>query len=221
MEKPAFFSDPGFPQGEVLVLQKKSEEKIFRITSRVDRLSRGGLELYQVFVEEEASTTLLEMERGSLASVLLEKKDRQGNLLKRSVYSKEGITLTRGSGGYEKKFQPGSGIFDQDSLYYVLRGFPFGQNRGIELGLLQHEQGGVAPVKIREIGPEKAAGRDCYKLEMRISGWAGLLWPYPYYFWFDKTSPYPFVKYQGMTGNKKEIETIELIDYQEGKNEVI
>ncbi len=221
VEKSTLFVDPGFRQGETLILQKRSEGRTFRITSRIEILGRDDETHYRVLVEEEASTSVLEIERGSLASLSLEKKDLQGNVLKKTVFSKDGITLSGGIKGIEKKFRPGPNIYDQDSVYYLLRGFPFGQNQGIELGLLQHEQGGVAPVRIQEAGQERVGERDCYKLEMRISGWVGLLWPYPYYFWFDKNSTHPFVKYQGMTGNKKEIETIELIEYQEGKNEVI
>lgn len=211
-ERPSLFKDPGFPDGEGLILQKSSGGRTYRIETRLKRVDG----LYRIEVEEEDTTTLLEMEAGTLASRLLEKKDRQGNLLKSAIYSGGKVELANRTAGWVKELHAGYGIYDQDSLYYLLRGFPFGSNRIPGVGLVQHEKGGIALMTIREQGIERIGDRDCYKLELKLSGWVGLVWPYPYRFWFDRRPPHPFVKYEGMTGDKREVERIELMEYREG-----
>ncbi|MBD3183824.1 hypothetical protein GF312_16185 [Candidatus Poribacteria bacterium] len=105
-------------------------------------------------------------------------------------------------------------------LAYCLRGFPFGKKEEIELHITPPFSnklplwawkmwGAYAKVVAEEKVTVPAGTFDCYKLEVGASGGIIGRLTSEYYFWYEKTAPYRFIRYQEKDG-KSYTELMEL-----------
>jgi hypothetical protein len=212
-------SDPGIPDGEIIVYRtdREGEVSFSRQTTRI--LPGEGSEFYQVITRSP----------GQDRALLLSRED----LIPRETL----LRNERGNASYQTKTEIGSSptvgpgvifLTDMEDLSHLLRGYPFESPQTLRLAFLGQEEGPDPPemaflIRYRKKEKIDLQGSDyeAYRLEltMDLSGPMAVfsrLFPKTF-FWYDTSPPHPLLRYQGSGGSRSSDEVVtEMAEYHSG-----
>lgn len=199
------FSDPKIPNGEKTTYRVTEGRNSSEFTYEIEKKQNDGKWVYLM----RSSSYELLLQADDLKPISIKKFISPDELEFSITYSQGRVHFIYPGRKRNKVDDIPDNSFDLNSMMIVLRGFPFGKDDKVEFTLVTPERSVGSYVKF--LGQEKVTTPmgmiNCYKLEAGISGLAGRVYPYKFYFWYDSTPPYRLIK----TYDTKEQRTVLLI----------
>jgi len=91
-------------------------------------------------------------------------------------------------------------IYSRYAYYVSFQGFPFALGNTVYFKTYFYEYGDALTMKLSCIDKlkvqVKAGSFDCYKLELKVSGWQAAFAPERYWLYFAQDAPHQFVRYE-------------------------
>lgn len=141
--------------------------------------------------------------------IRIERYDAAGQKICQIVYHDQQVSFDIPELKLQKTITLKEPYYDTNTLFYLLRAFPFEKNEPIEFNVVIDGRNGAAPgvfkMYTQVIGREEvaAAGKtyDCFKLEMGVRGVPAVFTAkYRFYFWYTVDEPRYLVKYEDKMG---------------------
>jgi len=225
-------SDPGIPEKEHLVYRERIGERTQQLIVETQKVQMDGRIVFEVSGHSPTSDSRMLIDSSSMVCFFSEMLDRYAD-----------STIKRITEIRDIKYKPKPDelvIADFNSLYFMLRGFPWTSTKAAKLYFLgsggtgsasgSENTSGSGPAgsgvsappgnsaflfELKVVGKESIIvnGRSwqCWKVEMGLSGIIGALFKKSN-FWYSVDAPCIMVKFEGMQGPPgTPLKTIELI----------
>lgn len=218
--------DPGIPEREYLIYTERVGEKIQQITTETRKVRMDGRLVFEVSGRSPTSESRMLIDAISMSCFFSETLEQRSD-----------ATVKRSTDIRDIKYKPKPDelvIADFNSLYFVLRGFPWASGKTAKLYFLgsggaDGTAGGGSSAsgagtsfgnaafafELKVVGKETiiVGGRSwqCWKVEMGLSGIFGAFFRKSN-FWYSVDAPCLMVKFEGMQGPPgTPLKTLELI----------
>lgn len=219
-------SDPGIPEREYLIYSERVGERIQQIAIETKKMRMDGRQVFKVTGYSPTSESRMLIDASSMSCFLSEILEQRSD-----------ATIQRSTEIRDIKYRAKPDeliIADFNSLYFVLRGFPWASAKTAKLHILgSGSEEGTAGARSSASGPGgssgsaafsfelKVVGKEsivtggrswaCWKIELGLGGIFGALFRKSF-FWYSVDSPCLMVKFEGMQGPPgTPLKTLELI----------
>lgn len=178
--------------------------------------TRGNRKFYRIVEENNnnGEQTVILAGAEDWRPVMIRVLDRDKRQIAAVEYQNDTATFNIPSRKLQKTIKLKGDYYDLSMLNYLFQAYPFGRKERIQFNVVMDGRGG-SPVGsfamyVVEMGREQvkvpAGNYDCYKLEMGITGMAGVFAAkYKYYFWYTVNEPHILVKYEDEQGRLSEL----------------
>lgn len=187
-------SDPGVPDGEVLVYQQTVDKKVSTLTVTTSHKTWQGKEVYEIAGTSPAADFLYRIGRPGLEQLYSLSRVRQPD-----------TTIERQTAILRNQVKAGENeivLLDFLSLEYLLRGYPLGKTKSLKVITGGQGMPGFT-IHVNRLGDEVQKVGDqsvpCYRLELSISGIMAPFFPKSV-FWYSLEAPHYLVRYEGASG---------------------
>jgi len=188
---------------------KLKTEKNELIIETLVKTQLNGKYVYEITSVSANGIKLLITLNMNMTPVEVIERDQTGHLLRHAEYAGLRVHLTVPDKHTDKWIGLPPATYDQQTLFYVLRGFPFAEDQ-MAFDLLLYD-GRLARVNVRNLGLVTVAvnGKKIrsYNLELKSVGLASFI--YTGRFFFLDHKPYTFLRYEDSGGK-----TVENIGYE-------
>lgn len=199
--------DPQIPDGEKIEYYVKVGEEISRKIDRTSIIHQGGEKYYEFNSKSPELDMVVRIKKDSMAVI-------NTTVLSKGEYAqvRRRTELVAKTGNLA---DDEIGLPDFFAINYLLRGYPFEHREPAKLKVLG--QRSSFSLQIRSLGKETvslgSAERMAYKLELRMSGFIGRLFPKTR-LWYSTDKPHYLIRYEGPSaGPGSPTRTVELTNY--------
>lgn len=208
------FSDPDIPNEEKLIYREKEKDSWRTFTDTIKKGQKNGENVYIINSLGEEKINML-LKASTMKPIIVDStcKYKEGMFRFKKEYQEKEVDIVIPKTKRDKPIKIPKNTYDEESLFYVLRGLVFEINKKVEFNLLytKFDKIGMVSMYATIINKEKiivpAGEFICYKVEMGLTGIEALLYKEKYCFWFNVQKPHYLVKYSSTEG-----EVIELIN---------
>jgi len=208
---------PDIPDREELIYRemKDGEDSWGTFTDIVRKAQEQGKNVYMINSLGENKINMV-LKTSDMKPIMVDStyKYKEGIFRFKKDYRKKEVHIVGYETKLDKTIKIPKNIYDEDSLFYVLRGLPFKINKKVTFNIFYAEPDeiGVVGVYAKVVSKENiivpAGEFTCYKIEIGLTGIESLFYKEKYYFWFNTQNPHYLIKYSSTEG-----ELIELINY--------
>ncbi len=196
--------------------RKSSNTEFTNFKSTMSETVDNGIKAYRIESEYDGGEKIIALIKAeNLQPIVIELQNSRENSVSKIEYNNNVVTFDSPARKLYQKANLNGEYYDNYTLQFVLRGFPFDSNEIIKftsvLDGAENTPTGQWEMEVRKIGTEKVqvpAGEfDCYKLEMGIGGFgiSGTT-AYSFYLWYTIDEPRFLVKYEyALTGLLSEL----------------
>lgn len=196
--------DPKIKSGETLSYNIIVEDKTEKYYVQTNIIEENGIQNYKMISKSDTEDLVMLFQKKDFQIIKIDVNQKENNsIITRNIELKEG-----------RKLKPNEiGLLDFRSLMYVLRAFPFEKEE--EFGIHVYASDNSFPMTLKNVGEEilvvDGIEMSCFKLQLKINGFWGKLFPKVNY-WYSVSQPHYPVRYEGLSGGpgsaKKVVELV-------------